>query len=179
MAVVHSNVWNCNHSCLWMGVINVLYQRDFDGQSGVCGEQSQRRTSAKWCAIIWSVWSFVIACSVECTMSNEECPPGAIIIVFINCIVDGKLVTQQVECDECLFDRNSPHSGKYGFARNWNSYLLKNACWEIYLACFLTTLQFSLNSFIPQHLPGCLYFLQIDRFYNPVISWTDIRGCCA
>lgn len=89
MAVVHSNVWNCNHSCLWMGVINVLYHRNFDGQSGVCGEQSQRRTSTKWCAIIWSVWSFVIACSAECTMSNEECPPGAIIIVFINCIVDG------------------------------------------------------------------------------------------
>lgn len=39
-------------------------------------------------------------------MSKEECPPSAIIIVFINCIVDGELVTQQVGRDECLCDRN-------------------------------------------------------------------------
>lgn len=42
-------------------------------------------------------------------MSREECPPGAIIIVFINCIVDGERAARQVGCDECLCDRKSPH----------------------------------------------------------------------
>lgn len=89
IAVVHSNVWNCNHSCRWMAVINVLHHMGFDGQCEVRGEPSQRRTSAKWCAIIWSVWSFVGACGEECVMSRQDGAAGAIITVCINCIVDG------------------------------------------------------------------------------------------
>lgn len=41
-------------------------------------------------------------------MSKKECPPAAIIRVFINCIVDGEMATQQVGCDDCLYDGNNP-----------------------------------------------------------------------
>lgn len=128
--------------------------RDFDGQCGICGEPSQRRTSAKWCAIIRSVWSFVIACGVECMMSKEHCPPAAIIIVFINCIVDGGRTSG------CMWQKYLT----FGFARTCR--IVKNVWWEIYL----------INSFLfycstsPRACAAC----RLIDFYNTVISWTDI-----
>ena len=73
-------------------------------------------------------------------MSKEECPPGAIIIVFINCIVDGSWVTQQVGFDECLCDGNS---SQIWFCPELRVVFVKNACWEIYLV----GLEFSLGTF--------------------------------
>lgn len=30
-----------------------------------------------------------MVCGAECMMSGENCPPGAVVIVLVNCIVDG------------------------------------------------------------------------------------------
>lgn len=141
IAVVHSNVWNCNHSCLWTAVINVLHDGDFDGQCGVCGEPSQRRTSAKWCAIIWSVWSFVIACGAECMMSRTERPPSAIIIVFINCIAADSWLHSRFGVMS-VYWKESPHLEQ-------RIIFVNNSQWDSYLACF-----FPVSFLLPQCLPG-------------------------
>lgn len=67
-----------------------------------------------------------MACGVECMMSREDCPPAAIISVFINCIVDGGGAAGWMRQKYLTF----------GFCR-----IVKNVWWEIYLS-HLTALGF-------------------------------------
>lgn len=148
-----------------MAVINVLHHRDFDGQCEVRGEPSQRRTSAKWCAIIWSVWSFVIACGEECVMSREGCAAAAAIItVFINCIVDGSWQHHR------LGVTNVYAAGRHSwcFHEKREAEFVKSNCQETYLACPLPGFFVCCSC----SLPGCLL---IDWFHRAVISWKDIK----